>query len=82
MRIRLSNGSAPGPSEALVKVVERLLAMHIRGGSVRVFWLKKNQTCWLINAQSFGRGRVVHNLSLAVREPSKRSTSQIMNNSG
>src|SRR5437867_8928811 len=41
MRIRLSNGSAPGPSEALVKVVERLLAMHIRGGSVRVFWLKK-----------------------------------------
>ena len=36
MRIRLSNGSAPSPSETLVRVVTRLLAMHIRGGPVRV----------------------------------------------
>jgi hypothetical protein len=36
MRIRLSNGSAPSPPEILVTVVAKLLAMHIRGGPVRV----------------------------------------------
>jgi hypothetical protein len=41
MRIRLSNGSAPSPSETLVRVVTKLLAMHIRGGPVRVLRLER-----------------------------------------
>jgi len=75
-------GAHRDPSEALVKVVDRPLAMHIRGGPVRVPRLQRNQRCWLINAQDFGRGRVVHNLSILMKEPVPCSLSQIMNNSG